>query len=193
MSYVIIPEATDDPAVSQSQLKTNFTALNTIFGEDHVELVASADNGEHTKVTFNDVLAAAPNLGTPKASLFPMADSDGTTQLFFENFDTLTTANILRQMTNLPSVAYANGGTAGGSGNYIDTPWGFRVFWLLTNSFSGNRTIVLPAGSGTIVTYQFTPNTANGSATGGVTTGALTITAGNPNAQELRALIITKL
>jgi len=188
-----MPLATDDPSVSQGQLLTNFAQLNTIFNTDHVTYDALADNGEHLQVTINTVLGAAPGLGTPKASLFTMADANGSSQLFFENFDVPGAANVNRQMTNLPLVAYANAGTAGGAGSYIDTPWGLRIFWLLTNAFAGNATIIVPAGSGTFLNYQITPNTATASTCGCVVQNATTLTAGNTNNQSLRVLILMQL
>lgn len=53
MSYLpLIPAATDDPSVSQSQIQTNFSLLNSVFGVDHVNYTAGSNNGLHTKVTL---------------------------------------------------------------------------------------------------------------------------------------------
>lgn len=157
-----IPDLLDIPSESQEQIKTNFTALNTVFDEDHVPFDAASDYGEHKKTTFNNVLGSAPNLASPKSSIFAMADSGGSSQLFFENFNVPGAANVLRQMTNLPITTIANTGSAGGNISYIDTPWGLRFMWGITNSFSGNANVDSPAGT-TLLTFQLTANVASGS------------------------------
>jgi hypothetical protein len=117
-----IPQPTDDPATqSQAQFLENFQQLDTQFGFDHIAFSAGADNGEHVKVTFNDV-SADPGLASPKASCYTKADAGGSTQLFYENFDVVAGANVRRQLTNLTV-------TQAGTNYGITTPWGLIQNW----------------------------------------------------------------
>lgn len=85
-----IPNGPDWISASQPQIKDNFTALDTIFGLNHITYSAGSDNGEHTKVTFNNV-TADPALGTlvyPKSLLYTKhtgVNPDRTSQLYFSN------------------------------------------------------------------------------------------------------------
>lgn len=153
-----IPQSTDRPSDSQAQLLANFTALNNIFNQEHVTFNAVEDNGEHKNITFNDVLGADPGLADPKASLY--TKSDGTdSQLFFENFDNGASANLVRQLTNLP---VTSGAKHGGTEYTILTPWGFRITMGVTAAFSGTSTdTFLTAFTTTIYTSIATPNDVN--------------------------------
>lgn len=139
-----IPQATDRPSDSQSQILNNFTALNNIFNQEHVTFNAATDNGEHKKITMNAPLGADPNLSDPKASLYTKTVA-GDSELFFEKFDNVATANLVRQLTNLTIV------TAGGNFG-VTTPWGIVINW---------GTVVLTT-AGTAVTFAVAfPNAAN--------------------------------
>lgn len=108
-----IPQANDDPAVSQGQLLGNFGKINTDYNIDHVALTAAVNNGFHKKITFQDVLVADPGLIGNLCSLFTK-DVSGTPQLFFEN----SAASL--QLTNL---VVTNTGT-----NYsVTTPWNLKI------------------------------------------------------------------
>jgi hypothetical protein len=48
----LIPQPTDKKSVSQNDILTNFTSLNTTFDTDHVTFDAVSDNGKHKKITF---------------------------------------------------------------------------------------------------------------------------------------------
>jgi len=139
-----IPQPTDDPATqSQAQLLENFAQLNTQFAVDHIPLIAGADNGEHTKVTINDVLGADPGLADPKVSVYTKTVA-GDSELFFEKFDNGLAANLVQQLTNLPLT------TVGGA-HGITTPWGLIINF-------GN--VVVNTG-GTAVTFPIAyPNNA---------------------------------
>jgi len=115
-----IPLATDKPSISRAQINTNFTQLNTVFNEDHITFNATTGRGEHQKITFNSVVAD-PGLGDPKASLY--IKSDGTdSQLFFENYNNTTGANVQRQLSNLTV-------TSAGTNYGYTTPWGQIYNW----------------------------------------------------------------
>lgn len=134
-----IPQSSDDPSVSQGQILTNFSELDTVFDVDHVPFTSGvgAGGGRHDRVVFNNV-AAAPGLASPVSSLFTAADGAGVTQLFFEN-DTLG-ANIQRQMTNL---TLATSVVAGGTQYTTMSPWGLRFIF-------GEATIT---AAGTVITF----------------------------------------
>lgn len=84
MTYTLgIPAGNLSPAAQQADLATNTDLANTYFGVDHVAYTAAADQGEHAKVTFNNV-QADPALAAPKAQLYTKTVA-GNQQLFFAN------------------------------------------------------------------------------------------------------------
>jgi len=186
-----VPLLTDRPANSVSDFQQNWNKLNNDFNVDHIQFTATTGNGEHRKVTFNSVIAD-PGLAAPKASLY-IKTVAGDSELFYQNFDVGGGVNVTRQMTNLTRNAFANGGTAGGTGEYVDTPWGGRIIWGLTNAFNGTATVICPVGSVAIISYQVTANTATGSVVtiGAVITAATTLTIGNVNNASVRYFIIS--
>jgi hypothetical protein len=130
MSYnASIPQATDSPSQSQSQILTNFTQLNTIFGENHIKFDAGSGNGEHTLVTFNDVLAAHAAPASPKTLLYTKTSS-GKQELFFEN-DT-----VISQLTGLTAVLGANG--------TYTFPGGLTIKWGNASVTSVATTVTFP-------------------------------------------------
>ncbi len=168
MSYnASIPNSTDRPSDSASQIKANFTALNTIFGEEHITYNAASNNGEHKKITFNDILAADPNLSDPKASLYTKTIA-GDSQLFFENFDVGGAVNVIRQMTDLP---VTTGVKHGGTEWSFLTPFGFRITMGLTAAFSGTSTDTFITPFTTVIyTSIATPSDPNPNPVAAVTT-----------------------
>lgn len=79
-----IPQATDDPTVSQSQLLNNFGKMNTDFAINHVALTAGGNNGFHKLVQFTNVLSSDPSVTGVQSALYPK-NVDGNPQLFFRN------------------------------------------------------------------------------------------------------------
>lgn len=131
MSYLPgIPLATDKPSQSQGQIKDNFTALNTIFGINHVKFDAATGNGEHTLVTINDVQAADPGAVDPKSALYTK-DVSGIPQLFFQNSASVS------QLSGLASVA--------GSPGYVTFPGGIRIAWGHATASSSTHILFAPA------------------------------------------------
>lgn len=112
-----IPQAGDDPTLSQVQLLNNFGQLNSQWGVNHILLTAGANNGQHTKVFFNAPLGANPNLSQPQASLYTKTGSTGNSELFYQNGS--TSSNVV-QLTHLPAVTT----TPGAQGFGFVTPWG---------------------------------------------------------------------
>jgi len=57
-----IPQAYQSPASNQPQILGNFTAMNTIFGQDHFTFSAATNNGKHRIVSF---VGNAPSIAIP--------------------------------------------------------------------------------------------------------------------------------
>ena len=86
-----IPQALDDPSVSQGQFLNNFFLLNQYFDVNHVPFTAGGNNGLHDKVNF-PVSVSDPNLTSPQSSVYPKTFIDPITlasslELFFQNND----------------------------------------------------------------------------------------------------------
>jgi len=137
-----IPGANDSLDVSQVDLQNNFTAINTYIGIDHVAFDAASAQGEHKKITLNDVLGADPGLTNPKSSIYSKTIAHGGTnfsELFFESTSAAGAgSNIIRQLTGIEP---SNAGTDWG----ITTPWGMKLNWGSTTT----------AASGGLVTVTF--------------------------------------
>lgn len=131
-----IPQPTDRPSASQAQLLANFQQLNTIFDAEHITFNATDDNGEHKKISLNAPLGADPNLPDPKASVYTKTVA-GDSELFYEKYNNTTTANEVRQITNLP---ITNGVRFGGTQYTWLSPWGMRFTSGITGVFTGSIT-----------------------------------------------------
>lgn len=93
-----IPLSTDIPAISQAQFRTNCNAIQTIWGEDHINFNVGAglNSGQHKFVNFNGI--NAPATPTPNNSvLYPVAGIANTAnaELRFKN-----------QNTGIPPIAF---------------------------------------------------------------------------------------
>ena len=121
-----IPGQTDWLSNSQAQVQTNFTALDTIFGVDHVTYSAVTNNGLHSKITFSNV-TADPALGAipyPEALLYTKHQGiapNQTTELFFSTENQNGATKAISQLTGLPSSITANG--------YITLAGGLILQW----------------------------------------------------------------
>jgi len=113
-----IPQPDDDPNTkSQADLLENFTQLNAQFGIDHITFNngVAADEGEHTKISLNDV-QADPGLAFPKSSIYTKhvgAAPDRFTSLYFEaDPENAATTDIPFQLNLIKAWAQfpANGG-----------------------------------------------------------------------------------
>jgi hypothetical protein len=180
-----IPQSTDDISQSQGEILTNFDQLNKIFGSnagalqvgDHIAFndATTANRGKHAKARLIEQ-AADPATAANERALYTK-DVGGATELFTRD----EASGTPRQMTNLPRISPGNTGTAGGTLTYIDTPFYIRMIWGLTNPFSGNRTVITPAGSGSILTYTAIANNASTTVPSVNVTGAIVTTAGPPD------------
>jgi len=130
-----VPLAADRISQSQPPFLVNFGQLNTLFNVDHVQYTDStvANRGFHRRITFQDVLTTDPNQVSPISSLYTKTVTN--TELFFQNGNLSTN---VRQMTNLAFTGpLVNGGSAGGTLFFMDTPWNVRIYWGTTTSHSG--------------------------------------------------------
>lgn len=92
-----IPQANDDPSVSQNDILENFQKINSDFNVNHIPYTAGANNGFHTKVQFPTGLNADPGATGVQSALYPKIVAT-VAQLFFQNSQTVY------QLTNLPFV-----------------------------------------------------------------------------------------
>jgi hypothetical protein len=78
-----IPQANEFISQSQGQILTNFSQLDTVFAQDHIELddATVADRGKHKQVTLKE-LAAGPATTSTEIALYSK-DVSGSTQLFY--------------------------------------------------------------------------------------------------------------
>ena len=78
-----IPQPGDVISQSQGQILTNFSQLDTVFAQDHIELDDStaADRGKHKQVTLKK-LSAGPATTSTEIALYTK-DVSGTTRLFY--------------------------------------------------------------------------------------------------------------
>lgn len=114
-----IPQPTDVPSSSQNDLLNNFSSLNTQFAVDHIALIAGANNGYHTKVTFNDV-QSNPALSFPQTELYTKTSANATVNdryndLYYYEKNTTGTSSVI-QLTGggVTSAAYGTfNGTTG--------------------------------------------------------------------------------
>jgi len=86
-----IPQPTDLISVSQGQILTNFTQLNTQFGIDHTAFNPGSGNGDgfHKKVTYNVPQSVDPTPAGVASVLYTKSVS-GLGQLFFANSSVVT-------------------------------------------------------------------------------------------------------
>jgi hypothetical protein len=110
-----IPQPTDNPSVSQSQMLGNFSTLATDFAVNHIPLTSGgATAGYHTQIWFPAPLSADPGLTAPQASLYTKT-SGGASQLFYQNG---ALASNVVQLTGLSN-------NVSGSNYGFATPFGF--------------------------------------------------------------------
>jgi hypothetical protein len=191
-----MPKPTDRPSASVGEFVMNWTGMNSFFGIDHIPFNATKDNGEHKKVTFNDV-AVDPLIGTlkyPKSELYTKHNPATGTNVFFAANNSTDAVQTIRQLTNLVATTYAQTGQVGGTTSYIDTPWGIRMFWGTTANFSGNsKTLIIPNTSGTFLTAVFTPNNVGPTYCAARSLNPTTIEVSTSTTQSLMYIILTQL
>lgn len=114
-----IPQATDDPSQSQSQMLTNFNLANTYFGVNHVAFNAVSDQGKHNFSTYVDQ-GGDPATAVNEIALYSK-DVGGNSTLFLRKENN----GAVVQMSNLNPVSAANGYTFLPGALLLQ--WGFSV------------------------------------------------------------------
>jgi hypothetical protein len=145
-----IPMPTDNLSVSQGQMLTNFTQLNTQFGVDHTPFRNGGVNGDgfHKQVSFSQA-RSSPVLAGTNSMVYPKTVS-GVVELFF--------ANAAKDVLLSPSATVTSGGVKGvklPSGIIVNYASSLQVFSSggTTNTFAVAYTaapavIAIPEGSG---------------------------------------------
>lgn len=79
-----IPSAEDLISVSQSDIQTNFSQINSVFGVDHVTLFPSvANSGKHKQVTLPE-LESAPSTAVNEGAVYTAQGTvSAVTELYF--------------------------------------------------------------------------------------------------------------
>lgn len=147
-----IPQASDDPGQSQSQMLTNFGKIASSMAVNHVPLTSGGFNGFHTKVQFPDGISEPAPTGT-ESILFPFTVS-GKVQLVFKN------ATQRFQLTGLPIVTPG----AGSATDYgVVTPWGLTINFgtkIISGSNTGVTTFAIPFSQ--VISCLASPTTVQG-------------------------------
>lgn len=133
MTYnAAIPNANDLISNSQSQLKDNFTQLNTQFAVDHNAFNTGSGNGNgHHKQVFFDNAPTAPTVSGTQSAVYPHLVS-AAQELFFKN------AVGAVQLTG-PSSAATSG--------YATLPGGFVIQWGFAANQASGATISFPSST----------------------------------------------
>ena len=137
-----IPAPTDRPTISQGQILTNFSQLNTIFANNHVSFIAAADRGKHNFCQFPEQ-AAAPVTAANEGAIYTKVGASATTEAFFRR----ESNGAELQMTGLPVVV-------AGPVRGIITPWGLRMNW--------GSVVATGGGMGALLVTYAVPFTAGG-------------------------------
>jgi len=147
-----IPQSTDDISQTQGEILTNFTQLNTIFGNEHVEFNdgTTANRGKHKAIRLIEQ-ASDPSTAADEMALYTKAVS-GVTELFTRGEG----SGSIWQITGLtPSSATAGSRTiltpfgirfnfgsvtvsSAGTAITFHTPFASDVFFVLSNQRGGN-------------------------------------------------------
>jgi hypothetical protein len=148
-----IPQATDRFPISQGQLLTNFTALNTIFGINHVALNAAADAGKHNFCQFPEQ-GAAPGTAANEGAIYTKNAATGTTEAFFQRESSGTEL----QLTGI------NGTNVAAAGGTL-LPSGLIIKWGTATVSNGNTVTFAVAPAFTTV-YGIYPGILNAGGAG---------------------------
>ncbi len=92
-----IPQANDDPSISQGDMLDNFIKLNSDFSVNHVPFTSGGNKGFHTLVQYPTVQATDPAVTGLESVVYPKLGPVDP-ELFFRN------ANNIFQLTNLQIV-----------------------------------------------------------------------------------------
>lgn len=167
-----IPQSTDDPSQSQSQILANFQALNTFLSVNHVSL-NDGNQGKHSFLQLPEQ-SSAPTTAANEGGLYTKEVS-GSTQLFFRE----ESSGSERQLTSAFSAA-TNGtltipgglliqwgfssGIGDGSQVNFNTSFGstaYNVQCTLVRADSNSRYVYVTSSSVTSSKFNITSNSAD--------------------------------
>lgn len=158
-----IPQATDNPAVSQGQILQNFSSTSGLVAVDHVGF-NTTNGGQHNQVTIPT--NNTPGAQTGLASTIytgPGTAKNTTSQLFYKNGD------VPYQISGVRAWGYCNTGGVISSQSYNVSS--------VSRSGSGNYAVTLAANAvntsnfAVLVSSTMSSNVTNGSIAGYVVTG----------------------
>jgi hypothetical protein len=123
------PSASTSLRDSNPEILANFSALESVIGQDHEFSTGGTNSGKHTQVTFDDPLSSAPSSVSASEGVLYLLDVSSKAELHFEDEDEhtlqLTSGGNLYSSTNLEvagtstftGAVTANGGITLGAGD----------------------------------------------------------------------------
>lgn len=144
-----IPKATDNPTESQSEIQSNFNALNVMNSRNHVALSDVNNSGRHVVVEMEEQSGnPAPTAGY--GDVF-VRDDGGTQNLYFQD----DASNVVQLTGNFS--AAANG--------WIIIMGNILINWGQSSTSSGTDTLTFPKAFGALG-YQLSIVEVDGSGNG---------------------------
>jgi hypothetical protein len=165
-TYFDVPLATQSGAASQSQIRTNFTSINTALSVNHVSIDAASNWGEHSKVDFVNSATHPLVSGTNVLLYNYLSPLTGVQELYFKKAGPLGTAGTpitskgaaTNGWTYLPSGILLRWGTQAGQNDFSITKNDAPFFTQIFNVQVTGRTDDLSTNNKTIVLRTWTLN-----------------------------------
>lgn len=166
-----IPQASDDPSQSQSQLLGNFQELNTFLSVNHVDL-NDADQGKHNFMQMPEQVAA-PATAANEGGLYTKEVS-GSTQLFYRDESSGTERQLTKAFSaatngtlTIPGGLLIQWGFASGIGNDSKVDFNtnfsgsaYNVQCTLVRGDTNNRFVYVRSGSVTNEKFNIKSNSS---------------------------------
>ncbi len=137
-----IPASTDILSDSQSDIQQNFNLANEFFGTDHVDFVASSDNGKHNHSTYPEQGSDATTLDNENAIY--AKEVGGNTRLFLRQ----ETNGTIIQLTGRDPILAIDGLTF--------LPGGILLQWGRTGVVGDSVVVSYPEAFSTVFNVQIT-------------------------------------
>ena len=177
MAYKDIPLSTDKLSTSQADIRTNFSEIQTVVSQDHVDF-GEADEGKHKQAIFPKQ-GAAPSTAADEVALYCKDNAGGTPSLY------------LRGESDGDEIEISGGSTAAATG-YATLTDGIIMNWgtITINSGSTNGSQALAKSITNVYGFSFGVRSANVNITTAknitlttktVAAGTLTLTRGGSN------------
>lgn len=120
-----IPQASDDPSQSQSQILANFQSIATVVAVNH-EAFNDADEGKHKFLQMPEQ-STAPSTAGNEIGLYSK-DTGSNPELFF------------RPESDGTEIQMTNGGFTAAQNGISFLPGGFKLIWGQTTGTTGSKT-----------------------------------------------------